>query len=112
MWKIVGAGFLCLLELFAVMWLVQGNEFFMMKFFAPKMEQVRRETFEQSKAYNQGMIQELRNAQQNYIMANANEKAALRSVILHQFADYDKNKLPSDLYEFMNSLQRAENGGL
>ena len=34
-------------------WVAQGNSFFMYKFFAPKQEQVRRETFEQSKAYRQ-----------------------------------------------------------
>ena len=40
-------------------WLAQGNDFLLFQFFAPKYEAVRRETFEQSKAYNQGMIQEL-----------------------------------------------------
>lgn len=38
----------------------QGTDFFLYQMFAPKYEQVRRNTFEQSKAYTQGMIQQLR----------------------------------------------------
>ena len=49
--------------MFGLTWAVQGNDFFMYKVFAPKYEQVRRTTFEQSKAYNQGMVQELQNMQ-------------------------------------------------
>ena len=34
-------------------WIATGNDFFLYKVFAPKYEQVRRETFEQTKSYNQ-----------------------------------------------------------
>ena len=39
---------------FALGWIATGNEFFLTKTFAPKFEAVRRTTFEQSKAYNEG----------------------------------------------------------
>ena len=61
--KIVGICVLAIILLLGLGWLVTGNDFFLFKVFAPKYEQVRRETFEQSKAYNQGMIQELQNMQ-------------------------------------------------
>jgi hypothetical protein len=88
------------------MWLIQGNAFFMYKFFAPQVEQVRRETFEQSKAYNQGMIQELQNMQFEYIKADDKHKDALASIILHRVADYDEDKLPNDLRTFIQQLKR------
>ena len=80
----------------------------MFKYFAPKMEQVRRETFEQSKAYNQGMIQELQNMQFEYIQADSIHRAMLSSTILHRAADYDMEKLRTaslDLYDFIQKLK-------
>lgn len=101
---IVGAigGFL--LVCFGIGWAVQGNEFFMYKFFAPKQEAVRRETFEQSKAYNDGMAQELSQMQLDYVKATPDQKAALRAVAIHRFADYDATKLPRDLQDFLQQM--------
>lgn len=93
-------------------WAITGNEFFLYKTFAPKFEQARRETFEQSKAYNQGMIQELQNMQFEYIKTtNQNSKDALASIILHRVADFDENKLPYDLRSFIQDLKNKQNGG-
>lgn len=89
-----------------LVWIAQGNDFFLYKVFAPKYEQVRRETFEQSKAYNQGMVQELQNMQFEYVKASPEQQKALASIILHRAADYDVNKLPPDLAEFINQLRR------
>jgi predicted restriction endonuclease len=87
-------------------WLVQGNDFFLYKTFAPKYEDVRRETFEHSKAFNQGMIQELQNMQFEYIKADEKHQDALASIILHRVADYDIEKLPADLKKFVEELKR------
>jgi len=66
-----------LLSIALLSWFFQGNDFFMYKLFAPKYEQVRRETFEQTKSYNQGMIQELTAYQFEYIKADSIHKTAL-----------------------------------
>lgn len=87
-------------------WLATGNEFFLYKVFAPKFEQVRRETFEQTKSYNQGMIQELQNMQFKYVEGTQEQKDALASIILRRAADYDENKLPPDLHSFIVQLRR------
>lgn len=112
MFKQIFQGLGILLGVLAVValigWFSMGNEFFMFKVFAPKMEQVRRETFEQSKAYNQGMIQELQNMQFQYEQADPEHQAALGSIILHRAADYDVNKLPADLYAFIEKLKREK----
>lgn len=88
-----------------IIWVLQGNDFFLFKTFAPRYEQVRRETFEQSKAYNQGMIQELQNMQFEYERADPGHQAALASIILHRAADFDSNKLPYDLRAFIEGLK-------
>ena len=93
------------LVILLLIWGIQGNSFFIYKFFAPKYEQIRRETFEESKAYNQGMVQELQNMQFEYIKADKEHKAALASVILHRAADYPTEKMPYDLKNFITQLK-------
>lgn len=87
-------------------WIVQGNEFFLYRYFAPKQEAIRREVFEQSKAYNQGMIQELQNMQFEYVKVAPESKEALASIILHRAADYPLDKMPADLRSFIEGLKR------
>lgn len=105
--KAVGATLAGVVGLLALVWVFQGNDFFLYKTFAPKYEQVRRETFEQSKAYRQGMVQELRNMQFEYLQADAEHQKALASVILHRAADVDMDMLPTDLQAFINSLRKG-----
>jgi lipopolysaccharide export LptBFGC system permease protein LptF len=95
--------FICLLG-----WLFTGNSLFMSKVFSPQFEQVRRETFEQSKAYNQGVAQDISNFQQQYITATDNQKDALASVIIHRTADYDLSNLSQDQRSFIEKLRRGE----
>lgn len=92
--------------LLGLTWIVQGNDFFLTKVFAPKYEQVRRETFEQSTAYNQGLAQELQAMQFEWAKAkDAQTKDALASVILRRTAAYDVTKLPVDLKVFVLQLR-------
>lgn len=87
-------------------WVFTGNDFFLYKYFAPKQEAVRREVFEQSKAYNQGMVQELQNMQFEYLRTtDPKAKDAMASIILHRSADYDPYKMPADLRGFILSLK-------
>lgn len=96
------------LAFLAIMWAIQGNGFFMFKVFAPKYEQVRRETFEQSKAYRQGMIQELQNMQFEYLKATPEQRQALASVILHRTADVPPDALTPDLNDFISELKNKK----
>lgn len=86
-------------------WLIQGNDFFMYKFFGIKYENVRREIFEQSQAYNQGMIQELQNMEFDYQTADKEHKAALADIFLRRAGYYGFDKLPPDLKVFANKLK-------
>ncbi len=86
-------------------WVVQGNEFFLYKVFGPAQEQVRREVFEESKAYNDGMAMELDAMRFEYVKAAPEHQAALASVILHRAATYDVDRLPVDLRQFIQELR-------
>ena len=105
MLKTIGLSVLALIGIFVLGWLAVGNGFLLNKFFAPKQEAVRRQVFEQSKAYNQGMVQEIQNMQFEYIKAAPEHKAALASIILHRAADYDVNRMPADLRQFVQDLK-------
>lgn len=87
-------------------WAVQGNEFFLYRYFGPKQEGVRREVFEQTKSYRQGMIQELQNMQFDYVKADLEHKEALASLILHRAADFPEEDMPADLRTFIQELKR------
>ena len=89
-------------------WLSAGNDFAMFKYFAPRQEAVRRQVFEQTKSYNQGMIQELQNMQFEYVQADKGHQDALRSIILHRAADFDESRLPADLRDFIKDLRAQQ----
>jgi len=107
----VGWFALVLVLLTAATWAIQGSDFALYRFFAPKQEAVRREVFEQSKAYNQGMVQEIQNMQFEYVKATPDQKAALASIILHRTADFDMSKLSPDTRAFIDSLRATAMGG-
>lgn len=91
--------------LLGLTWIFQGNDFFLYQKFAPQYEQTRRQVFEKSKAYNQGTIQNLRDAERDYITAPPDRRAGLGSVIIQQYADYPDENLPNDLRVFMSCLR-------
>lgn len=95
-----------LVVLFLLGWAVQGNSFFMFKFFAPKYEQVRRETFEQTKSYRDGMTTELRNMQMDYAKATKEQKTAIRSIVLHRVNGIVESDLPYDIQQFVSELRK------
>lgn len=108
--KVVLSCLLGLVIVLALTWIIQGNEFFMYKFFAPKQEAVRRDVFEQSKAYNQGMIQDVEGFMVAYNKTTDKDaKIALADVILHRVADYGDEKLPTHLQQFIERLRQEKN---
>jgi len=102
--SIVGA-LLCLL---ALIWLFQGNDFFLFKVWAPKYEAARRETFEQSKAYNDGMAQELRAMQLDHIKGTPDQKKAICSVATHRVSGFDKSRLSPDIRSFLSECEAGQ----
>ena len=107
--RALGVFFACLLGicfLFGMTWLIQGNDFFLYQYFAPKQAAVQRQVFEQTKSYNQGMVQELQNMQFQYVKASPESQEALASIILHRAADYPEAEMPTDLRSFIQKLKQ------
>lgn len=102
--KAIGLSILVLAGLIGLGWLLAGNNLAMMKVFAPATEQVRRETFENSKAYRDGMVQELRAMQFEYMRADDAHKAGMANVIRHRLAGFPEDALPYDLQQFIKEL--------
>ena len=97
----------CIFVIGVVGFLAQGTDFVMFRFFAPRYEQARRETFEQSKAYNEGTAQELEKMMLDYKKSKSDdEKQALKSVILHRSANFnlDSPSVSYELRSFVTSL--------
>lgn len=94
MGKVIGLCLAGLVGLFALGWVVQGNNFFMYQFFAPKYEATRRNVFEQSRSFNEGMAQELSGMWRDYNHAtDPGEKATIRSLVQHRVAGYDVDRI-------------------
>ena len=107
--KAIVAGVGAIVVILALGWVVMGNEFFLYQYFAPKQEAVRRQVFETSRAFNQGMVQELQNMQFDYVKTtDPAAKAALASVILHRASGYnlDDPIVPADLRSFIAKLKQ------
>ena len=96
-----------LIGLALIGWASTGFNLALFSYFAPKFEQVKRNTFEQSKAYNQGMTQELDQNMQDYNSGNAIQKAGIRSMVLHRVADYPISSLPGYLQQFVEQLRNS-----
>lgn len=67
-------------------------------------EDARRHVFEHSKAYRDGMVQELENMRFEYIKATPEQQKALASIIKHRAEGISQSELPDDLYNFIRSL--------
>lgn len=78
------------------------------KIFAPRMEQVRRETFTRSQEYNEGMVRRLYDERRQYLSApDAGSKTILRETFLHDAEGYP-NPLPADLQSFKSTLEGGQ----
>lgn len=95
---------LALAGLLALGWLFLANDTEQQRVFAPKREAIRRNTFEQSKAYNDGVAQDLNGMRRDYALADSTGKAMLAQVIRHRLAGYDTRTLSPDLQQFLSSL--------
>ena len=88
----------------ALIWGVAYHDLIFTSFFAPKYENVRRNTFEQSKSFRTGAVQELQNMQFEYIKASPEHKKALADIIRHRATEIPIDAMPADLSAFVNTL--------
>ena len=76
------------------------------RYSGPMYQEIRREVFEETKSFNDGMVRDLSNLRIEYLGATGTaQKAALRSTILHRASDIDEDRLPADLRSFIRELR-------
>lgn len=85
-----------------LIWILAFNNLAMFKVFKPASEAVRRETFEETKSYQDGKAQELLAMQMEYIQASPAHKAALATVIKQRAVG--ARNLPENLNTFLKEL--------
>lgn len=73
-------------------------------FFGPKYENVRRKTFEHSKSYRDGTVQELQNMQFEYIKAAPAHRGALADLIRQRAVSVPPDAMPIELQNFISTL--------
>jgi hypothetical protein len=96
---------LFVIAVLAIAFMIQGGDFFLYRYFAPRYESARRATFEESRAYNEGMAQDLWRMQAEYAQAPFDKRPQLRKIALHRVAGYDASRLPPDLQTFIAELR-------
>lgn len=90
------------------MWALAYNDLAFQRFFNPRLEQVRHDTFKQSQAYTDGMVNELQKLRSEYEGAqNQSQKDALADMIIHRASQFDLDRLPSSLRSFIVRLQET-----
>lgn len=90
----------------ALLWGIAYHQLIFTAFFGPKFENVRRNTFEQSKSFRTGAVQELQNMQFEYIKASPEHKVALADIIRHRAAEVPADAMPTDLQSFISNLPK------
>jgi hypothetical protein len=75
-------------------------------FIGPKRENIRRQIFEETKSYNQGMQQELIDLMHQYNMAkDKQDKKAIMNTVRIKFSDYNEDRLSSELRDFLKKCK-------
>ena len=104
--KVFLAGVVLVVLMLAASWLVVGNQILLTKYLGVESENAKREVFEETKSYNEGKTQQLAKYWQEYKTAASDEdKAALKATIQTMFADYDVDKLPLPLKNFLTEMR-------
>lgn len=100
----IAVGIFLLVGFLAFGFAIQGGNFFLYKFWAPQYEQVRRETYEQTKSYQKGNADRL-SALCGQV-ANATDKSLLNDQISHEFADVNTSDVPDYLQSCLASARK------
>jgi cytoskeletal protein RodZ len=64
-----------------------------MKFFKPKQENIRRQVFEETQSYVHGKTQDLAKYYAEYKQSDMDGQAAIKELIIGQFADFDADNI-------------------
>lgn len=99
-------GFLSLVLLAGVIFVVGVASLGWDKFFLPKQENIRREVFENTKSYTHGKIQDLAKYYEEYQKGSEQDKQIISNLVKMNFSDFDANKINNyQLRSFLTSVR-------
>lgn len=98
-----------MLVMYALGFLATGGDLAIYRFWAPKMENARREVFENTQSYVQGKTEYLSRLRFQYQTAEAGsaQQAAIRSLVVSEASTVDNSKLPVDIQAFVAQMKGA-----
>lgn len=75
-------------------------------FFAPRYEAIRRDTMIESRLYSEASVRELYRMKRQYeASSNEAEKQTIVAAALHEFEIFPEERLPGDLYAWMQQIK-------
>lgn len=104
MFKTIGITFGVIVLLIMLAWGSTAMNLLHFQFFAPKMEAVKREVFEQTPSYVRGKEQHLTSLCLEYARAEETHKNILKTVILLEASEVDENRLSSHVNNCLANL--------
>jgi hypothetical protein len=106
--KIIGYAFIALVFLYASGFLATGGDLAIYRFWAPKMEDARREVFEQTQSYVQGKNTYISRLRLQYESTSGNQRESLRRLILSEAETIDDSNLTPANLAFVNEIRRMK----
>jgi hypothetical protein len=80
-----------------------------MEYIGIRKANIERNIYEESKSYNEGMVQNLIKYKYEYDKASEDEKIIIVNSIRHMYADYDEEKIKSkELKMFLKKIKYGE----
>lgn len=93
------------LFIFLILGLDYGLGLKWFEFIETKKEDARHKVFKSTRSFNEAQLQDLVRYRLQYIQGDDATKAAIASAIRHMYADYDENKLPLELEQFLRKIK-------
>lgn len=103
--KFFGVALLVLVAIYALGFLATGGNLAIYRFWAPQMEDARREVFEQTQSYVQGKNTYIGRLRLQYESTEGRQREALRRLILTEAETIDTENLTPANQAFINSLR-------
>lgn len=99
--KIIGIIISILVIIFLLQYLLIGN----MSFFNPKIENTKREVYENTQSYVEGKRQAITKYYQEWKFSKSdNDKETIKQVVLQEFANFDLDKLSPTQRDWYNEI--------
>lgn len=103
--RIVALGLLAMIGLYGIGFLATGGDLAIYRFWQPKIEDAKRQVFEQTQSYVEGKVEYIGRLRFQYQQSEGPQKDALRTLILSEASTVDNSKFPYELQNFIGGLK-------